>query len=40
MSNNNCLDLVHVNKTFKESLLDGGDVHIEKYIEGYNELVK
>ncbi|KOB73017.1 putative cytoplasm [Operophtera brumata] len=40
MSNENHLDLNHVQQCFQRSLKEEDDVIIEAYIDGYNELVK
>lgn len=40
MAQNNHLDLVYVNEVFTESLHNEDDIHINKYIEGYKELMK
>ncbi|XP_077294671.1 ceramide-1-phosphate transfer protein [Arctopsyche grandis] len=40
MAQNNHLDLVYVNEVFTESLHNVDDININKYIEGYKELMK
>lgn len=40
MSNQNTLDLHHVQQSFHRSLKEEDDVVVEAYIDGYNELVK